>query len=404
LRWSGGEPDEREEDGEESRWADHVDHARRVLFGEERLGAFPDDLPEVLALMAVAAPGVVALRGLLRVSGAASSRESSIAIRDSAAQAAWAFRALFNQPEVMALLRGTDARDQPYWRRVLEYCASGGLQPVLDEYVHVLRESLGLVGKEPSQVAEQISGAIRSALTLRTANLFYEDIMRRMLDGEKAEHAMRARFALRFVDSRSEDGKTVTRSTQVRDAFNSPFWPFVLVTTSIGQEGLDFHPYCHVVVHWDLPSNPVDLEQREGRVHRYKGHAIRKNVARRHATLAFTGAKGGSQGEPFDPWSALFAKAREQRPPGSSDLIPFWLYPLPDGATIERHVLALPLSRDLDRLAALRRSLAVYRMVLGQPRQEDLLEYLLAHVPKEKVKQILDELRVDLSPPADICW
>ena len=66
----------------------------------------------------------------------------------------------------------------------------------------------------------------------------------------------------------------------MRTAFNSPFWPFVLATTSVGQEGLDFHQYCHAVVHWNLPANPVDLEQREGRVHRYKGHAIRKNIAR----------------------------------------------------------------------------------------------------------------------------
>ncbi len=71
-----------------------------------------------------------------------------------------------------------------------------------------------------------------------------------------------------------------TRSSEVRDAFNSPFWPFVLATTSVGQEGLDFHLYCHAVVHWNLPGNPVDLEQREGRVHRYKGHAVRKNLAR----------------------------------------------------------------------------------------------------------------------------
>jgi len=46
----------------------------------------------------------------------------------------------------------------------------------------------------------------------------------------------------------------------VRQAFNSPLWPFVLVTTSIGQEGLDFHTYCRAVVHWNLPANPVDME------------------------------------------------------------------------------------------------------------------------------------------------
>ena len=71
------------------------------------------------------------------------------------------------------------------------------------------------------------------------------------------------------------------RVESVSNAFNSPFWPFVLTSTSVGQEGLDFHLWCHAVVHWNLPANPVDLEQREGRVHRYKGHAIRKNLARR---------------------------------------------------------------------------------------------------------------------------
>ena len=33
------------------------------------------------------------------------------------------------------------------------------------------------------------------------------------------------------------------------------------------------------VYHWNLPSNPVDIEQREGRVHRYKGLVIRSNLA-----------------------------------------------------------------------------------------------------------------------------
>ena len=49
-------------------------------------------------------------------------------------------------------------------------------------------------------------------------------------------------------------------------------------TPRVGQEGLDFHPYCYRVYHWNLPGNPVDLEQREGRIHRFKGQ-IRKAVA-----------------------------------------------------------------------------------------------------------------------------
>ena len=42
-----------------------------------------------------------------------------------------------------------------------------------------------------------------------------------------------------------------------------------------------------------LPGNPVDLEQREGRIHRYKGHAVRRNVAASHAFAAW-GATAGS--------------------------------------------------------------------------------------------------------------
>ena len=92
---------------------------------------------------------------------------------------------------------------------------------------------------------------------------------------------MRQHFARRYVSDRlqSADQQASEHLDTVRAAFNSPFWPFVLSTTSVGQEGLDFHWYCHAVVHWNLPPNPVDLEQREGRVHRYHGHAIRKNIA-----------------------------------------------------------------------------------------------------------------------------
>jgi hypothetical protein len=75
---------------------------------------------------------------------------------------------------------------------------------------------------------------------------------------------MRGRFAIRFGDQAIEGEQRQQRAQQASQAFNSPFWPFVLTTTSIGQEGLDFHLYSHAVVHWNLPSNPVDLEQHAG--------------------------------------------------------------------------------------------------------------------------------------------
>lgn len=77
---------------------------------------------------------------------------------------------------------------------------------------------------------------------------------------------------LRTVECRrfGDNSKGVMRKENIRKAFNSPMRPFVLATTSIGQEGLDFHNYCRVIMHWNLPSNPIDLEQREGRINRFK--------------------------------------------------------------------------------------------------------------------------------------
>ena len=160
---------------------------------------------------------------------------------------------------------------------------------------------------------------------------------------------MRNHFALRFGVQKTDDGSETTREDQVRVAFNSPFWPFVLVSTSVGQEGLDFHPYCHALVHWNLPSNPVDMEQREGRIHRYKGHAVRKNLARIYANRL-----NGSQ-QP-DPWAEMFEMARKEHWGSSRGLIPFWSFPIEGGARIERHVPTLPLSRDIEKLQALKKS------------------------------------------------
>jgi hypothetical protein len=144
------------------------------------------------------------------------------------------------------------------------------------------------------------------------------------------------------------------------------------------------------VVHWNLPSNPVDLEQREGRVHRYKNHAVRKNVAWLHGVAAL-------ERSPKDVWQAMFDEAKARRDPGESDLVPFWVYPHQGGAHIERHVPSLPLSREKEQIHELSRSLVLYRMAFGQPRQDDLLQYL-STLPKETLERVEKEARIDLTP------
>src|SRR5262249_32871004 len=143
------------------------------------------------------------------------------------------------------------------------------------------------------------------------------------------KQAMRTRFAMRFGDQRDVEadaegsGTERTRSDLVRSAFNSPFWPFVLVSTSVGQEGLDFHQYCHAIVHWNLPSNPVDMEQQEGRVHRFKGHAVRKNVAREFGDIRLDTEASRNDA---DPWEVMFSQARLARGEAQSDLVPYWVF------------------------------------------------------------------------------
>lgn len=385
--WSGEADADGEEDGE-SRWHDHIELARDLVTGEVNLGRPPDDLSLVLSQMALGGPAITTLRALSRVTGGSEALPQT-SVRNGAAQVAWSFLTLFNLPETTALVRGLNA-EEPYWRRVLEYCVAGGLQSVLDEYVHVLRESLGLIDGKPAILASNIAEAMSEALTLRTSTPTVDIIDVDPGGGSIAleKRRMRDRFALRFGDDRTKD----TRTDQVRAAFNSPFWPFVLATTSVGQEGLDFHQYCHAVVHWNLPSNPVDLEQREGRVHRYKGHAVRKNLAQRHSQAARRSGEA-------DPWESLFQAVSQQRESNTTELVPFWIYPVEGGAKIERYVPAFPLSRDRTRLEALKESLAVYRMVFGQPRQEDLLAYLLSRLSVSEVDDALRDLRIDLSPP-----
>ena len=45
------------------------------------------------------------------------------------------------------------------------------------------------------------------------------------------------------------------------------------------------HSNCRRVVHWNLPGNPIDLEQREARINRYRGLVVRHHLASRYKNL-----------------------------------------------------------------------------------------------------------------------
>jgi len=379
----------------EGNFYEHIQRFLEHFQSPKDLGPPPDDLVPVLAKAAVASPAVAALRSLVRTVGRGKSAGDWTPILAAAARMAMGFRSLFNLPETMFLVRGLRPNDEArYWESVLDYCVDGNLQSVLDEYAHMLREGLGLVDKPPATAATQLSQEIQAAVSLRTVSLDFDEIFPQGSTSEPLQrHGIRCRFALRFGDGKNEEEKTEVRKDLVRCAFNAPFRPFVLATTSIGQEGLDFHPYCHDICHWNLPSNPVDLEQREGRIHRYKGHAIRRNLAR-----AFPLGRLAGEWSHQDPWEILFRMALAQREEGLTDLVPFWSYDIEDGYCIRRCVPTFPLSRDREHLDHLQSTLVAYRMVLGQPRQEDLVNFLSRRLEEEEGQGVFDAYRIDLGP------
>ncbi len=264
------------------------------------------------------------------------------------------------------------------------------LQSVLDEYVHYLIDGEGLAGSAGPERVAGVAQAIGNALSVRPSQIDVDDLG--IEDGAivfRPSIKMRGRFAMRLAAHKDEEGSTI-RTGSVREAFNSPFRPFVLATTSIGQEGLEFHPYCYRVYHWNLPANPVDLEQREVRVHRFKGHAVRLNVARAHADALRQGRRAQA-----DPWAAMFAAARRATR-STQGLIPFWIYEGP--VKVERRVPMLPFSREVNRLNRLKRSLTLYRLAFGQPRQDDLIAYFNRLVLEGFDVKALASLQIRLRP------
>ena len=288
--------------------ANRLDQARS---NPSTLGRPPDDLVERLALLALSSPANVSLRALSRVTRTPT---ASYELKREAMHAAWAFRSFFRAPTSEGLLQNAYNPSIPvntstYLQRVLAYCAEGGLSGILDEFFHVTLEARGDAG------APELVAALAEALQLATGRLDVVEWASGSSGIQRQTYPMRQHFARRYANDRSTsyDPQAVDHVDTVRGAFNSPFWPFVLATTSVGQEGLDFHRYCHAVVHWNLPSNPVDLEQREGRVHRYHGHAIRKNIAQKLGNRVSEQVRAGiARGQPQNPWTLAYDLADEE--------------------------------------------------------------------------------------------
>ena len=331
-----------------------VDQWDRAVHG--RLGALSQRELEMLAGASLSSPGSVLARSFAR-HRLALDRDAATCFR--ALRASWeGLRSYLNNPWMAASMGG----DGDYRERISRAILDGNLESVLDEHLWVtgaLRH-LGL---------EALAHHFITALSLRTA-----DVKLYGLQGPASDYNLRSHAVLGFNQAvrRHRPGETegkepAERTEEVRIAFNSPFWPHVLATTSVGQEGLDFHAWCAAIAHWDLPSNPVDLEQREGRVDRYAGLSTRRALAERCAPERTAVGVGCS------PWEALAEKAERAHRDDAVGLAPWWMV---EGARLQRLVFDVPLSEARARFEELRKQRLLYRLTLGQPDQADLVKAL----------------------------
>lgn len=341
----------------------------------------PEDLATVLADLALGSPAVVTLRSLVRLFPG----EPQELQLKRAAEVADEFTSLFNKPESIAAIRLSQP-DEWFWRMVADYCASGCLQAVLDEFFHLL------AGQNPA--TEDAVNQLRSAINLNASTILTDSAGTFLNDSSQK---MRCHYAVEFGSQRIETETGGKRAASLREVFNSPFRPFVLSTTSIGQEGLDFHSYCRRIVHWNLPGNPIDLEQREGRINRYKSLVIRQQVASKYRAVLSEQALAPND----DPWDRLFqiADQEERIATGKCELVPYWHVEATHGPRIERVVPLYPFSLDQSRLNHILRTLAIYRLAFGQPRQAELVDHLLErNFSPEELREVMDQLVIDLSP------
>ena len=96
----------------------------------------------------------------------------------------------------------------------------------------------------------------------------------------------------------------------------------------------------------------------------------------------------------LDLWKLIFDEAdAAARGRGDSDLVPYWL--APGSCRVQRHVPLLPWTREVEAFTRLKKQLAAYRVVFGQPRQEELLSLLER---AEIDADVLREWVIDLRP------
>lgn len=319
-------------------------------------GRFSSKEVSLLAAWLLSAPGMVVARNLRR-------HQADLLPDDAGLAAAFKFCWHDLRPYLGQRVFGPAVLPRRKPKKRISYpdalrraILAGGFESVIDEHLAVMR----LIGDEtPLEHLRQAFFGRAGRVRMRKAEM-------------RKPERVSVHAAVPYAGA--ERGKTKTgkdkklRSDSLRRAFNSPFWPHVLATTSVGQEGLDFHVWCDRIIHWDLPRDPVDFEQREGRIARYGSLCVRRSLA---ATFGEAGLRAERGESPF--W-AIFQAARNAETEGMG-LERWWSPPNHKPVSITFDVR---FSQNVARLKELQEDLTRYRLALGQP-EPGLFEDMVKH-------------------------
>jgi len=150
-------------------------------------------------------------------------------------------------------------QDEDSVRQALETEDASGLslRQQLRNFFEFLAHRLG----EP----ELIDRYVEALLSVQTGSHIGERLASYYSDDELQQAGTEALLPnVRLVNGST---RQITRQ-RLMLTFNTPFYPEILVASSVMAEGVDLHLNCRHVIHHDLCWNPSTLEQRTGRIDR----------------------------------------------------------------------------------------------------------------------------------------
>lgn len=246
------------------------------------------------------------------------------------------------------VLAYTDATN--FYDAILEYGENGCIWDVFDEYQEYIMMTEG----------KNFATAFKGIIDISFNTVYVET------KGEKMYTWMNTDFASGHFSGDKNNASSAKTLDNKLQRFNSPFWPFQFISTSIGQEGFDFHVYCRKIVHWSLEFNPVKFEQREGRVNRYQGYANRLQLD------SFLKKKNIK----FSGWKNAFNSIRDNKKEDSDiatmlnsgkGLFPDFVVPVQKTEYgLERECYYYPFSFESEEFKRVLEGVGYYRSLLGQ--------------------------------------